>query len=149
MSVTRTYQPKIVVPEPQLKQCHGNILGTPSMAIMRLALQKVATEHGGALCSGYKDCRGKLHETVIGISTPRLPNGLGIDVDAQDGSVVFRYDRKDAAPEEAEQLCRDISRAYAVTAIMEAQKRLGYQVRVLEERKDETGRKVTTLAQKN
>jgi len=118
------------------------------MMIMMMALEKVAAEHGGSLSSGYFDCRGKLHKTIVGISTPKLVNGLGIDVDPQDGSVIFRYDRQNSDSGHAEQLCRDISRAYAVTAVMQAQKRLGYRVHVLEEKKDSSGRRVVTRAVK-
>lgn len=143
MSVTRSYTPEIVIPQPQITACQGNLLGTPCMEIMQRALAKVAGERGGRLTTSYKDCQGREHPVLLGVSTSELPNGLGIEVE-RSGKVVFRYDAQGANPQAAAALCRDISRAYAVIAVLRAQNRLGYSVQVTGEEATPSGRRVQT-----
>ena len=145
MSVTRSYTPEIVIPQPQITACQGNIRGTPCMEIMQRALAKIAAERGGQLTTSYRDCRGQEHSVVLGISTPQLPKGLGIDVE-RTGKVVFRYDAEGADRREAEALSRDVARAYAVIAVLKAQNKLGYSVQVSGEETTPTGRRVRTTA---
>jgi len=143
MSVTRSYTPEIVIPQPQITACQGNLRGTPCMEIMQRALQKIADERGGTLTTTYRDCSGREHPVILGVSTPQLPKGLGVDVE-RSGKVVFRYDAQGADRREAESLCRDISRAYAVVAVLRAQNKLGYSVHVTGEEQTLTGRRVHT-----
>ena len=143
MSVTRSYTPEIVIPQPQITACNGNLRGTLCMEIMQRALEKIAGERHGQVTTSYRDCRGQDHPVVLAISSPQLPKGLGIDVEPS-GKVIFRFDAQGADRRAAELLCRDISRAYAVIAVLRAQNRLGYSVRVSGEEQTDTGRRVLT-----
>ena len=132
MSLTASYRTEIVIPKPQLVSSKGNIKGTPCMEILCLAMEKVRREHQGEMTAGYRDCRGRNHQAIIGVKTASLPNGIGVNVTTE-GRVVFEYDREGANAHEAEALCRDVSRAYAVIAVLRAQNRLGYNVTEKEE----------------
>ncbi len=145
MSVTRSYTPEIVIPQPQITACQGNIRGTPCMEIMQRALAKIASEHSGQVTTSYRDCRGVERPVVLGLSTPQLPKGLGVDVE-KSGKVVFRYDAEGADRRVAESLSRDVARAYAVIAVLRAQNKLGYSVQVSGEETTATGRRVRTTA---
>ena len=60
--------------------------------------------------------------------------------------MVFRYDAEGADRREAEALCRDVARAYAVIAVLKAQNKLGYSVQVSGEETTPAGRRVRTTA---
>lgn len=147
MSVTRTYTPpKIVVPEPQLQAFSGNIAASPCMEIMRLAMNKIAEEHGGRLTDHYLDCQNKRHGVDLAIHTPGLPRGIGMVIDRRSGQVSFHFESRDANQREAEAICRDVARAYSVIAILRATQRLGYSVDVTEDSATNRGRRVQTVA---
>jgi hypothetical protein len=145
MSVTASYTTEIVIPQPQLTAAKGNIKGLPSMSVMRTALQKIAQERGGTTTSGYRDCNGKFHECIFGLQTPNFPNGIGVDVE-RDGHVVFRYDQQGANTQTAKAICDDLARTYAVIAIIQAQRNMGYTVKVDREEKLVSGTRVETKA---
>ncbi len=132
MSLTAEYQTEIRIPQPQLRAAQGNIKGLPSMGIMRLAMEKIAKERGGYLSEDYQDCNGKRHLCVMALRSPLFPNGIGVDV-GSDGRVLFRYDQQGANLAEAKVICDGLARAYATIAVLQAQKKLGYQVQVREE----------------
>ena len=144
MSRTTSYKTEIVIPQPQLQSHAGNIKGTPCMEIMQLAINKIAKEHGGSATQSYRDCNGKDHPCLLGLSTPALPNGLGIDVD-DSGRVRFKYDRQGANVGEVQAICRDLARAYAVIAVMRAKRKRGYGVSIEAETANLRGRSVTTV----
>lgn len=145
MSLTARYRTEIVIPKPQVAQLRANVKGVPCMEIMRLAVEKIAREREGAVTDGYRDCVGKLHRCIIGVQTKALPRGLGVTV-AGDGRVRFEYDRQGGNLAEAEAICRDIARAYAVIAIMRVQRQHGYQVSIERETSDSRGRTVQISA---
>ena len=132
MSLTAEYETEIRIPQPQLQAAQGNIRGLPSMGIMRLAMEKVAKERGGQLADDYQDCNGKRHPCIMALRAPGFPNGVGVDV-ALDGRVLFRYDQQGESLAEAKTICDDLARAYATIAVLQAQKKLGYQVHLREE----------------
>jgi hypothetical protein len=145
MSMTASYRTEIVIPKPQMAQLQGNVKGVPCMEIMRLALEKVARERGGTVTGHYQDCSGKLHHCLIGLKTKRLPRGLGVTV-ASDGRVKFEFDRQGADVGEAEAICRDIARGYAVIAIMRVQRQHGYEVSIERETTNAHGKTVAISA---
>jgi hypothetical protein len=145
--MTARYKTEIVIPKPQVAQLQANVKGVPCMEIMRLALEKIAKERQGTVTDGYQDCAGKDHRCILGLRTPRLSRGLGITV-AANGRVRFEYDRQGANMAEAEAICRDIARAYAVIAIMRVQNQHGYQVSVEQEMSVGSGRTVKIIAVK-
>jgi hypothetical protein len=128
-------------------QLRANVKGVPCMEIMRLAVEKIASEHQGTVTDGYRDCAGKDRRCIMGLRTPRLPRGLGVTV-AADGRVRFEYDRQGADGAEADAICQDIARAYAVIAIMRVQKQHGYQVTVEQDTAVAGGRAVKIAAVK-
>jgi len=145
MSLTASYRTEIVIPKPQLAQLQANVMGVPCMEIMRLAVEKIARERDGTVTDGYQDCASKHHRCIMGLRTGRLPRGLGVAV-ASDGRVRFEYDRQEADAAEAEAICRDIARAYAVIAIMRVQRQHGYQVSIERESSETRGRMVQISA---
>jgi len=145
MSITTSYKTEIVVPKPQLQAATGNIQGTPCIEIMGLAVQKIAQERGGRVTDEYQDCTGKKHRCIMGLSTPKLPNGVGVQV-GRDGKVSFVYDQQGANRAEAQAICNDLARAYATIAVMRIHSRHGYQVRVESETRSGNGISVTTRA---
>jgi hypothetical protein len=147
MSMTARYKTEIKIPQPQLAQLRANVRGVACMEIMRLALEKIARERQGALAEGYADCNGKLHPCLTGIKTPRFSRGIGISI-AADRRVRFEFDRQGANIAEAEAICRDVARAYAVIAIMRVQQQHGYRVSVEQETPADSGRSVRILAVK-
>ena len=147
MSMTASYKTEIVIPKPQLTSLQGNIKGSPCMEIMRLAVEKIARERAGTVTGGYTDCRGKSRTCLLGLCTNGLPRGLGVTV-AGDGRVRFEFDRQGANAAEADAVCRDIARAYAVIAIMRVQRQHGYQVSVEQDAALSSGRLVKIAAVK-
>lgn len=147
MSVTAAYTTEIVIPEPQLVAASGNIRGIPSMTIMRTALQKIATERGGTITSGYRDCNGVFYECIFGLQTADFPNGIGVDV-GPDGHVIFRHDQQGGNVRVAQAICDDVARAYAVVAVIQAQRNIGYAVKVDREQKVVSGTRVETSGMK-
>jgi hypothetical protein len=145
MSLTARYRTEIIVPKPQVAQLQGNVKGVPCMEIMRLAVEKIARERDGTVTDGYQDCAGKHRCCILGLRTRKLPRGLGVTV-ASDGRVRFEYDRQNADATEADAICRDIARAYAVIAIMRVQKQHGYQVSIERESSGSRGRTVQISA---
>ena len=139
MSMTASYKTEIIVPKPQLASLQGNVKGVPCMEIMRLAVEKIAREREGTVTDGYVDCQGKVQRCIMGLRTRALPRSLGVTV-AADGRVRFEFDRQGADAAEAEAICRDIARAYAVIAVMRVQKQHGYQVSIERETCDTRGR---------
>ena len=115
------------------------------MTVMRTALEKVAKERGGAITSGYQDCNGKFHECIFGLQAAEFPSGVGVDV-ATDGRVLFRYDQQNANVKAAQAICDDLARAYAVVAVIHAQRKMGYDVKVDREQKIVSGIRVETKA---
>jgi hypothetical protein len=144
--MTSSYKPRIVVPRPQLASFAGNIKGSPSMRVMRLALDQIAAERHGSVTEGYTDCAGKFHRTIFGLKTPSVPRGIGVDIEPGSGRVVFRYDGRGANVAETEAICRDLARAYAVVAVLQAQKKLGYNVKVETDTPAVGGHRVITSA---
>jgi len=147
MSMTARYKTEIVIPKPQVAQLQANVKGVPCMEIMRLAFEKIARERQGTVTDGYRDCAGKDRRCIMGLRTPRLSRGLGVTV-AANGRVRFEYDRQGADTAEADAICRDIARAYAVIAIMRVQNRHGYQVSVEQESPANGGQSVRIVAVK-
>jgi hypothetical protein len=145
MSMTARYKTEIVIPKPQVALLQGNVKGVPCMEIIRLAFDKIAREREGTITDGYQDCAGKHHRCIMGLRTKALPRGLGVTV-AADGRLRFEFDRQDANLAEAEAICRDIARAYAVIAIMRVQKQHGYHVSIEREICDSRGRNVLISA---
>ena len=145
MSMTTSYRTEIVVPKPQLASLQGNIRGVPCMEILRLALEKIASERGGTLTEGYTDCRGNLHRCLMGVQTKGFPRGVGVTVDSG-GRVQFEFDRTGANTAEADAICRDVARAYAVIAVMRAQNRHNYSVHVEQEDRAAQGKTVQITA---
>jgi len=147
MSMTAHYRTEIVIPQPQVAQLQANVKGVPCIEIMRLAFEKIGRERQGTVTDGYRDCAGKDHRCIMALKTPRLSRGLGVTV-AANGQVRFEYDRQGADMAEAEAICRDIARAYAVIAIMRVQNQHGYHVTVEQETPADAGRSVRILAVK-
>ena len=145
MSITTSYETEIVVPQPQLSAYAGNIKGSPCMEIMRLAFAKIAKERKGQITDGYRDCAGKKHRCLMGISTPAMPNGIGVEVGA-DGKVAFPYDREGANMKEVRAVCNDLARAYATIAVMRIRNQHGYRVSVESETATAGGTRVATMA---
>lgn len=145
MSLTTTYRTQIVIPRPELAREAGNIQGTPCLEILGLAVSKVAEERGGDRRPGYTDCNGVLHRCAHAVATPTLPGGLGVVIDGA-GRVAFEHDRRLGGTEEARAIAADIARAYAVIAVLRAQHRLGYAVRIERESPSGCGRSVRTVA---
>jgi len=126
MAVTARYSTEIVIPNPQVAQLQANVKGVPCMEIMRLAFENIASERQGALTYGYRDDTGETGLRIMGLRTPQLSQGLEVIV-AANGQVRFEYDQQEANMAEAEAICRDITRTYAVIAIMRAQNQHRYQ----------------------
>jgi len=147
MSMTARYKTEIRVPQPQVAQLQANVKGVPCMEIMRLAFEKIARERQGTVTAGFRDCAGKDRHCIMGLRTPRLPRGIGVIV-AANGRVQFEYDRQGADSAEADAICRDIARAYAVIAIMRVQKQHGYRVSVEQDTAVAGGRTVRIAAVK-
>ena len=145
MSISTTYQTRIVVPQPQIQEHAGNIKGTPCMEIMQIALAKIAKERAGRVTEGYRDCQGTHHPCLFGLSTPGQRNGIGAMVEP-DGQVTFRYDREGANLREVVGICDDIARAYATIAVMRIRNQHGYRVNVEKETATADGRRVSTMA---
>lgn len=145
MSLSTSYKTEIIVPQPQLRTFAGNIKGSPCMEIMQLALQKIAKERNGNITDGYKDCTGRQHQCIFGISTPSAPRGIGVKIDSN-GRVSFPYDQRSVNTNEVQAICNDIARAYATIVVMRIQNQHGYRVGIEKEETTPTGRRVATVA---
>ena len=141
MSLTAEYVTEIVVPQPELIKLRANIKESPCLQILRLAMEKIAQERRGILADGYHDCNGQFHPCLLALRTPETPQGIGVNV-ASDGRVVFHFDQRVSAPGVSRAIGDDIARAYAVIAVMRAQKQLGHQVTIMREDATATGKSV-------
>lgn len=141
MSLTAEYRTEIVIPEPELIKMRANIKGSPCIEILRLAVEKIAHERNATLSQGYSDCNGQFHQCLFGLKTNELPNGLGVTV-ASDGRVLFQFDQKATSGPLAGAIASDVARAYAVIAVMRAQRNMGHQVSISQEQPQCTGKSV-------
>lgn len=141
MSLTASYKSEIQIPTAQLESVRANIRGTPSLEVLLLAMEKVRKECAGELTATYKDCAGREHPAIIGIRTPTMPNGLGVNM-APDGHLLFDFDAKGVSTPEAENLCRAVQRVYAHIAGLRALKNMGYNVSEQELIEPKGGRRV-------
>ena len=151
MSLKTEYRTEIIIPkvqQPQPDPVTGelNIKGSPSLKILRRALEKVVQDHGGTITDTYSDCEGTEHKCLLAIRTGDFQRGIGVDIE-EDGRVTFIYDAAtlvEATPQEyvgqaryildktevAEAICAEIAQNYAVLAVIEAQRRAGLQIQV-------------------
>lgn len=128
MSLTTDYRTEIVVPQPQMAAVNGrNILGSPCLRVLRGAMEVAAKERvGGQIAESYTDCRGVAHPVLLALVCRDFPRGVGVDVEAGTGRVVFRYDQKDADTRAARAVCEAVQRHYNVIAVVEAAQSLGF-----------------------
>ena len=144
MSRLAVYKTEIVLPVRPRPDPRTGTLNIPrdslSLDILRLALEKTARDHGGAVCFGpeafYYDCEGLRHPALFSLHTADFVRGIGINI-AADGRLTFAYDASppgelvgkfNAQPQVAEQICKEIAHNYAVIAVMRAQAKLGFRV---------------------
>ncbi|NLN93124.1 MAG: hypothetical protein GX130_07455 [Candidatus Hydrogenedens sp.] len=148
MSRSRDYKTQIIVPVPQMKAFAGNIKETPCMEIMAMALKKIAEEKGGTVTDSYTDCTGTKLPCILAIRTPALPRGIGVQVE-RNGKVSFIYDSEGVQPQEVEEICNGIARAYATIAVLRAQNTRGFRLCKETETPTSQGRRVTITAVKH
>jgi len=139
MSLKRKYRTKITIPKLQLPRANVQkaslpIPTSPSLQLLRQAMEKAAVEGNGNLDTQYFDCLGKGHSCWLAVRTEGFQRGVGLEVE-QDGSVSFEFDDASLAQPSgsrdligqarfifdetsvARALCREIAQHYAVLAI--------------------------------
>ena len=127
MSLTSSYETEIKIPEPQLDAFKANIKGTPCFDILQLAIDKVCKDRQGTQSRSYADCQGTAHPVLMAISTPGLPNGIGIDVNSE-RRIVFKYDQQGANIGEAQAIASEVNQVYATISHLRVLGQLGYRV---------------------
>lgn len=142
MSLEANYVTEIVVPKTQLVSFSSNMKESPCMEILRLAMEKVIRDKGGRLDASYTDSQGRNNSCVLSVRTGDFEKGVGAIVSG-DGKVVFRYEAQGDVDGKGRAICDEINRNYNVIAVMRAQKRLGFNVSVSENRTGSGSRVVT------
>ncbi len=143
MSIVASYKTTIRLPKTQLEARQGNIKETPCFDILRLAMKKVIKDRGGKIDSTYTDNEGKNRECLISARTAGFRRGVGATVE-KDGRLTFLYDSYGDSRAIAGDICDEINHNYNVIAVMRAQKKLGFNVRIEDEKSNSKG-KITTL----
>lgn len=139
MSLEGSYTSQIKIPETQLQSHAANIRETACMEILRLAMEKVAEDHGGMLDSSYTDNEGLVRKCLMAVRTSDFDRGVGAVLET-DGQVTFHYDAYGDSNGLGRSLCEEITQNYVTIAVLRAQKRLGFQVH-LAEKNQESGKK--------
>jgi len=139
MSLKREYRTKIRIPKLQLPRANVQkgslpIPSSPSLRLLRQAMDKAAVKGNGGLDTQYFDCLGKGHSCWLAIHTEGFQRGVGLKVE-QNGTVGFEFDDASLAQPAgspnligqarfiydetsvARALCSEISQHYAVLAI--------------------------------
>lgn len=150
IKIPKIHLPLIRLPAPRssrpsIESQRANIEGVPSLEVLRKALQLVIDERGGSIQDTYTDHEGHPHSALLAISTRDFPQGIGIEV-KEDGSVVFLYDTKAANESVAQAICRDITQNYVLIALLRAQQRRGFEVRVEVDRLPEGAKHIRVTA---
>lgn len=143
MSLEANYSTEIVVPKTQLVSFHGNLLESPCLDVLRLAMERVIRDRGGKIDISYTDNEGKIIKCLLSVRTEDFQRGVAAFIE-NDGRVVFRYDAYGDSKGIGKAICDEIRQNYNVVAVMRAQKKLGFNVNY-EDRKTVSGRKVVTV----
>jgi len=143
MSLEASYSTTIVIPRTQMVTYGGNLRESPCIEILTLAMTKVVKDRGGKLDASYTDNEGVSSNCILSARTSDFPRGVGAVVES-DGRIKFRYDAYGDNRGIGKAICDQISQNYNVIAVMRAQKRLGFNVRI-EERKLSDSQKVVTI----
>jgi hypothetical protein len=143
MSLEGSYTSEIVVPKTQMVSFQGNLKESPCGDILQKAMEKVVRDHGGKMDTSYTDNEGKVIPSLFSMRTNDFPRGVGAFIE-KDGRVVFRYDAYGDNDKKGQAICDEINQAYNVIAVIRAQKRFGFDIRIKEQPLS-GGRKVVTV----
>lgn len=105
----------------------AGIKGSPCHEILKLALEKVIRDHGGALSHSYLDNAGRTHKVLMAVCPENFHSGIGVQIQ-QDGRVTFHYDTYARDAQNAEQVCREIRQTYTTIALLRSLNALGFSV---------------------
>lgn len=143
MSLEGSYTSEIVVPRTQLVTFQGNLKESPCGDILQKAMEKIIRDHGGKMDTSYTDNEGKVIPSLLAVRTRDFPRGVGAFIEG-DGRVIFRYDAFGDSQKNGQAICDEINQNYNVIAVILAQKRFGFDIRV-KEQPIANNRKVVTV----
>jgi hypothetical protein len=98
----------------------------PDLAVLRQAVELVASQRQGTVENFYVDYYGKRHPVVSGLALfmPDLPRGIGLTIN-QEGSLTFTGDPW-AVQRIFEEVQQEVVQMYVSLATMQALQTLGY-----------------------
>jgi hypothetical protein len=132
MSRITSYQAKIRIPPTRLLAQGAAIKGSPCQEILRLALEKVVSDHGGTLAQSYRDNAGRAHDALIAVCPTDFASGIGVQIQS-DGRVTFHYDAYAGDANIAARMCSEITQTYATIALLRSLSQLGFNVEAREQ----------------
>lgn len=165
MSLKRKYETRITIPRLQLPRANVRkgslpIPTSPSLQLLRQAMEKAAAEGRGELATQYFDCLGKGHSCWLAVLTERFQRGVGLKV-GENGAVTFEFDDASLAQpanspdligqtrfiydetSAARALCREIAQHYAVLAIARSLQEGGCDIELTAAQEDGNGKRIT------
>ena len=136
MSLETRYRTEIRIPRTQLVSSAANLRervrpDSPCFDILRKAMEKVVRDRGGVLDQTYSDNEGRKKDWVLAVRTADFLRGIGVSIE-QDGRVIFLYDAYGDTQGIGKAICDEVTQNYAVIAVMRAQSKHGFRVRVTE-----------------
>lgn len=135
MSLVISYESSIRIPSlVQRTTLNGEIVDSePRIQLLVRSLQLLAEDYGGNVVYQIQDVDGQDIPCLIGVKTPDLPQGFGIQVEA-DSRLSFVYDAYGDAKGLGKRLAGEIQANYNALALKRSLSAMGYQVNVQENR---------------
>lgn len=115
----------------------GNVGVEHLLSILGEAVQVVANDHGGRVTKAVHDGYGRSTPCDFAVVAPKVPHGVGIVIDKQNGTLDLVHD---CARNTAQEISDAIIQSYVAIATIRAMKALGYRVR-----EEPTERRVVAL----
>jgi hypothetical protein len=157
---TRIRIPKLQLPRVEIQQGSLPIPHSPSLRLLRQAMEKAAVEGNGTLDTHYYDCLGEKYNVWLAVHTEGFQRGVGMKI-KPDGSVSFEFDDASLAQpsqspdligqarfildktEVARELCSRVAKHYAVLAIANSLQEVGCEIELTASEEDKDTQWIT------
>lgn len=110
----------------RIAACGDSVRAEHLLGILREAVQIVANEHGGSVSKVVYDGYGRPTPCDFAVVAPRVPHGVGVVINKQNGTLDLVHD---CAKSTAQEVSDAIIQSYVAIATIRALKTLGYRVR--------------------
>jgi hypothetical protein len=103
----------------------------PDTTLLQQAAQLVAGQYGGTVETHYLDYTHRRHRCLHAIHTPDLERGIGLNIDAKTGMLIFVGDSW-MVKEAYQQVQQEVVQTYVALGYMQALQAVGYTASAVE-----------------